>query len=108
MPKYIKGGPTDEWVFPGNLYVKGTVTATKGSFTTLETQHHTHYVGEIPTKLTSKRFKTLHDYTTNTLAVYLNGLREINIIEISSTEFEFTEDLGNNNIVLVDYIKIEV
>ena len=69
---------------------------------------HVHYVGEIPTKLTSRRFQTLNSYTAKTLAVYLNGLREKNIIEISGTEFEFTSDLSVDDEVLVDYIKIEV
>lgn len=101
MATYIKGGPNDLWIFPGCLDV-GCI-----NIPTIA-QNHIHYTGEIPIKLTARKFKTLHDYTSNTLAVYLNGLREINIIEILPTEFEFTEDLYSNDTVLVDYMKIEV
>ncbi len=101
MATYIKGGPNDLWIFPGCLDV-GCINIP------VIAQNHIHYIGEIPERLSPKRFKTLHDYTINTLAVYLNGLRENNIIEIPPREFEFTEDLDFNNIVLVDYIKIEV
>ena len=101
MATYIKGGPNDLWIFPGCLEV-GCINIP------VIPQNHIHYIGEIPTKLTNRKFQTLHNYTTNTIAVYLNGLREKNITEISNREFEFTDDLVSTDEIMVDYIKIEV
>ena len=68
---------------------------------------HQHYFNETPIKLTTRKFTTLNVYTLGTLSVYLNGLREKNIVEISEREFEFTSDLSVDDEVIIDYVKIE-
>lgn len=68
---------------------------------------HTHFIGEIPIKIIGKKYRTINTYSINTLTVYLNGLREKNIIEISDNEFEFIDDVSINDTILIDYIKIE-
>ena len=69
---------------------------------------HRHYFNEIPIKVNSKVFHTLQEYTLGTLCVYLNGLREKNIIEISKNQFQFIDDLIPEDEVIIDYVKIEV
>ena len=71
---------------------------------------HQHYINKIPSKVSgsNRRFRTLNSYTSGMLSVWLNGLREKNIIEISDNQFEFTDDLETDDEVIVDYIKEEV
>lgn len=65
---------------------------------------HYHY-SEIAIKLTSKKFRTSKNFITETLVIYVNGLREKNTIVTSDFEFEFYDDLYDNDIVEVEYLK---
>ena len=64
-----------------------------------------YIVLEEPTKITSKRFQTSHPYVSGLLKVFYNGLKEINIVEISDTEFELPIDSITDDTVEVEYFK---
>lgn len=65
---------------------------------------HTHVVGEFPTRTSPTIYQTLNPYINNSIAVYLNGLREGYITPLSETEFEFAGAIDTKDIVMVDYI----
>lgn len=60
---------------------------------------------EVPTQLTSKRFRTAFAFSSGTLRVLFNGLREKNITIHSTTEFSFGIDILITDEILVDYVK---
>ena len=66
-------------------------------------QYYIH--NESPTRVGSKRFRTVHSYVANSLVVYLNGIKEKYITEISDTDFDFLIDTLSEDIVEVTYIQ---
>jgi len=65
----------------------------------------TDLIQEVPTQITSRRFKTSQPYKSGSLKVFFNGIKEKYIIEISDTEFEFEIDIIPTDTVEVEYIK---
>ncbi len=61
--------------------------------------------GETPTQLTSKRFKTAFPFSSGTLRILFNGIREKNITIHTTTEFSFGINIIASDEILVDYIK---
>jgi len=62
-------------------------------------------LNENPTKISSKRFQTLNSYTSGSLQVYLNGIKEKYITEIDSNKFEFEIDTIEEDTIEISYIK---
>ncbi|KKK73416.1 hypothetical protein LCGC14_2894050 [marine sediment metagenome] len=60
---------------------------------------------EIPTKINAKRFRTDNDFTTGTLLVLFNGLKEKYITIINSNTFELPIDSITLDTIEVCYIK---
>ncbi|MBN1467755.1 MAG: hypothetical protein JW924_03435 [Fusobacteriaceae bacterium] len=60
---------------------------------------------EVPTKLTSKKFRTSYDYKSGSLLVFLNGIKELEIVENSDNEFSFKIDTIIGDTVEVTYLK---
>ena len=60
---------------------------------------------EVPTRLTSKRFRISNSMETETLRVYFNGLKEKGIIIHSSTEFSLPIDSIIDDKIEVNYTK---
>lgn len=60
---------------------------------------------EAPARITTKKFRTSNNYQSGTLRVYFNGLREKNITEVNSKDFEIPIDSEILDDVRVDYIK---
>ncbi len=60
---------------------------------------------EIPTKINSKRFSTDSDFESETLRVFLNGIKEKYITIINSNTFEFLIDTITEDDIEVNYIK---
>lgn len=62
-------------------------------------------IQEEPTKITTKKFRTAYNYVSGLLKVFYNGLKERNIIEVSSNEFELPIDTITGDIIEVEYYK---
>lgn len=60
---------------------------------------------EVPTFISGTRFQTANAYRSDTLQVFLNGLKEKNITQISDTLFELPIYNGALDTVEVSYIK---
>ena len=60
---------------------------------------------EIPTQITSTRFRTAYNYEIGTLQVFLNGLKERYVTRTGSNEFTFDLATISTDIVEVSYIK---
>ena len=60
---------------------------------------------ELPTKINATRFRLENDYVSGSLVVYLNGLKEKGITEVSETDFTFDEAIKASDIVECSYIK---
>ena len=66
----------------------------------------TYYIhNEVPTKITSKKFRLANNYISGTLVVFFNGIKENYIIENSSTDFSFQVDILANDDIEVCYIR---
>ena len=61
--------------------------------------------GETPTKINSKRFRTNKNYLSTSLQVFLNGIKEKEITQISSSLFEFSIDTEIEDTIEVNYIE---
>lgn len=71
----------------------------------LESEIPNFIFNEIPTKINSKRFQVANALRTGTLRVFLNGIKEKQIIIINSTTFEFKIDTVTEDDIEVSYIK---
>ncbi|MHA1787847.1 MAG: hypothetical protein ACTSXT_01340 [Candidatus Helarchaeota archaeon] len=60
---------------------------------------------EVPTKLTAKRFQTANNYQSGSLHVFLNGIKEKNITEVSSNTFDLPIDSISTDTIEVSYIE---
>ena len=60
---------------------------------------------ESPTKLTAKKFQTTNSFVSNTLRVFLNGIKEKNITIESSNEFSLPIDSNVDDYIEVNYVK---
>ena len=64
-----------------------------------------HFVyNEEPTKLSVTKFQTSKDYINGTLRVFLNGIKEVYIIEESNNTFSFEIDTVVTDFIEVSYI----
>ena len=63
----------------------------------------------IPTApLPSKEFRTSKNFATDTLTVYLNGLKEHYITIVNPNTFEFEIDIVDTDIVDVEYVEVSI
>lgn len=62
-------------------------------------------IQEEPVQLTTRRYQTINSYRSGSLKVFLNGLKEKYIIEISSNTFDFEIDTIPTDTVEIEYIK---
>ncbi len=63
----------------------------------------------IPTApLPSKEFRTSKNFATDTLTVYLNGLKEHYIIIVNPNTFEFEIDIVDTDIIDVEYVEASI
>lgn len=60
-----------------------------GNSTIARRVRESYIVNEIPTHIENLKYRVTNNYSSGTLQVFLNGLKEKNITELSSTEFEF-------------------
>jgi len=60
---------------------------------------------ETPSQITAKKFQTANNYKSGTLHVFLNGIKELEIVEDSSNEFSFKIDTIMGDTIEVTYIK---
>jgi len=60
---------------------------------------------ELPSKITSKKFQTVNNYKSGTLHVFLNGIKELEIVEDDADEFSFKIDTIVGDTIEVTYIK---
>jgi len=65
-----------------------------------------NFILETPTKLTASKFQTSKEYTSGTLIVYLNGIKEKYITELTSTTFEFEIDTVDTDTIEVAYVEV--
>ena len=68
---------------------------------------HRHVYNELPTKLSDKQYQTTYQYLSNSLEVFLNGLKEINVVFDTDTKFSFTDNVDITDQVIVNYIRKE-
>lgn len=71
----------------------------------IETVKDCFIYNELPTKLTAKRFKTVHAFVETSLQVLFNGLKERNITIHSGTEFSLPINSISNDVIEISYIK---
>ena len=71
----------------------------------LESEIPNFIFNEVPTKINSKRFQLANTFRTGTLRVFLNGIKEKQIVIINSTTFEFKIDTVTEDDIEVSYIK---
>lgn len=72
----------------------------------LESEIPNFIFNEVPTKINSKRFQVANTFRTGTLRVFLNGIKEKEIIIINSTTFEFKIDTITEDTIETCYIKV--
>lgn len=64
-----------------------------------------HILNETPTQLTVRQFQTSKNYESGTLRVFLNGIKQKNIVEDSSNTFSLVDDTVLGDIIEVNYIE---
>ncbi len=82
-----------------------TVDMIKDKTWVIQTIKDCFVYNEVPTRITSKKFRADNSFVANSLQVFLNGIKEKYITVNSSTDFSFSFDTVTLDILEISYIK---
>jgi len=60
---------------------------------------------EVPTEISSLVYELDHEYVSGTLRVFINGIKELDIIELSANRLQIPYDLEVDDEIEVNYIR---
>jgi len=96
-----------EFIEEGIITVNfNTVEIAKNRAWVVQTVKDNFIFNEVPTKLTSKKFRADNEYVETSLQVFLNGIKEKNITIHSTTDFSLPIDTVVSDYIEINYIKL--